>query len=258
MTSLNDLLSQDTREPVARNSRPTTQGLEVYLPNDNDEMFVTFATPMTASKIGEDPYVATHKMARWRTRSENGGYRWNHVVTEINREKAQGSNFDVIPQSKNDENLLSDKLAFSLWVYVHEMVRDVEVEGSVEKQTSAGVRYEEPVNDYKILSLGYQLGQFTIEQLDAIKDDWNGDLTKGVIRVRRKGGKGDMNTKYFLTATSRRDAVGDLSEPLPNISDYIQTRYGDIYRPMNGATSDTNPVQLEVKQEISEEIDSLF
>ena len=142
MTSLNDLLSQDTREPVARNSRPTTQGLEVYLPNDNDEMFVTFATTMTASKIGEDPYVATHKMARWRTRSENGGYRWNHVVTEINREKAQGSNFDVIPQSKNDENLLSDKLAFSLWVYVHEMVRDVEVEGSVEKQTSAGVRYE--------------------------------------------------------------------------------------------------------------------
>lgn len=239
MTSLDDLLSSSDTQT---NTRPRSVRQELFF-KAGDEAYVTF---MSKIDYKDDPMWSTLSFFSWYDPITRKAYQL------LDDPK---SNKEHLPPMEDRERLnFRIKNMFALWVYVHGVLHEQYEDGYEMVEVNNVKKFKEPVKDYKLLALGYGHQGATRAALKDIQEKWDGDLTKGVIKVRRDGD--GLQTSYRLTDTNRTDELPSEPHEFQDVLEYYQEKYGEIWQP----TREQSSQQIEVKKEASldSEISELF
>lgn len=116
---------------------------------------------------------------------------------------------------------------FAFWAYVYTVMRQEKpkTDNFVEKKLpSGGVRYEEAVNDVKLVRLGFGKSDSVWQQLVNIYNE-NNSLSINLVRLGRKG-SGMLDTVYTFIPTDKKVKIPDEKveeiKNLPNIHAYAK------------------------------------
>mgnify|MGYP003150268141 FL=1 len=121
---------------------------------------------------------------------------------------------------------------FGFWAYIHNVAHATkknEAWNEVFLADGKTKRYVEEVGDFRFCILPFGRDDQYYNDLVDVYNDWGGDLSKGVIKVTRRGA--GRNTNYSIAAQSLleltvpEDRLAKVSD-LPSAWDYMMDNYG--------------------------------
>jgi len=121
---------------------------------------------------------------------------------------------------------------FAFWAYVTEIFHSSNPRNNDYWQLVSGPggqkMFKEEVNAFRVVTLSMGRSNSLWNQLVDVYSDW-GSLSKGVIRIRRKGEK--LDTTYTISATPKEDSIPesmyDELNALPSIKEYMLDVYSE-------------------------------
>ena len=211
------------QQRVSSNDQPTSTGdrKEIWI-NDKEQMF------FTAVATGHDDDVHMDDYYRYGFQSGN---RWNYILQDERLDYKS-----IIPEGLRAQHM------FGLWIYVYDVIHvEKKVETWDETETADGRKvFVEHVNDFRILTLSFGMGDAYWNKLVNIYSEW-GTLDKGVLRLSRVGTQ--RNTTYDIMPTTREleipeDRQKEIKD-LDQIKDYFYEQADASLRKTSSSESST-------------------